>query len=60
MAMDAILAVIAAGGRANVDIIREADRNKSISHLIYYLILQANRGFATDKVSFLSLFILVT
>jgi hypothetical protein len=39
MAMDAILATIANGGRAIVDINREARRNKLISHFLYYLIL---------------------
>ncbi len=38
-AMDAILATVANGGQAPVDINREAGRNKIISHFIYYLIL---------------------
>jgi hypothetical protein len=39
MAMDAILATVADGGQAIVDIGREAGKNKLISFLIYYLIL---------------------
>jgi hypothetical protein len=39
MAMDAILATVADGVRAIVDIDREASRNKLISCLIYYFIL---------------------
>jgi hypothetical protein len=38
--MDAILATIANGGRAIVDIDREAGRNKLISCLSYYFILK--------------------
>jgi hypothetical protein len=39
MAIDAILATVANGGQAIVDIDREAGRNKLISHLIYYILL---------------------
>jgi hypothetical protein len=39
MVMDAILATVAYDRQAIVDIDREASRNKSISCLIYYLIL---------------------
>ena len=35
MAMDAILAIIADGGRAIILIYREADRNKLISYSLY-------------------------
>ena len=43
--MDVILATVANGRQAIVDINREAGRNELINPSIYYLI-QANRGFA--------------
>jgi hypothetical protein len=44
MAIDAILATIANSRQAIVDINREASRNKFISSLIYYLILNPSKA----------------
>jgi hypothetical protein len=44
MATDAFLAIIADGGQAIVDINRETSRNKLISCLIHFLILNSSKA----------------
>ncbi len=48
MAMDAILATIAEGKQAIVDINRDAGRNKLISHLFYHIILNPSMAASAN------------
>jgi hypothetical protein len=48
MAIDAILATVADGGRAIVDIDREAGRDKLISCLVYYFILNPSTAASAN------------
>jgi hypothetical protein len=46
--MDAVLATVANGGQAIVDIDREACRNKFISHILYHVTLHPSAAASTN------------
>jgi hypothetical protein len=48
--MDAILAIMANGGRANIFIFRDADRNKLISYSLYKFILNPSTSATSNPL----------